>query len=222
MPDWKSFVRGRLNLAELPAEEQEEAVAELAGHLEDLYSGHCKRGLSGSEATKRAIQEVTDWRSLAKHIRHAKQEESMNHRTKQLWLPGMINLTIAMAILMLEVRMDLHPQFYSTHSPAVLTYIPWLWIVSLPFCGGLAAYLCRHAGGDCLARLATASFPVIGYFGCFTLALVVAPFGPDGPIPWGAVGILVSSWALVPAAALLLGALPFLRPSEQMERLNHA
>jgi len=217
MRDWNQLVRERLNLAEVSPAQQDETITELASHLDDLYSEYRERGLNESEATKRAILEVTDWRSLARNIRRAKQEESMNHRTKQLWLPGMINLTIAMAVLMFEVRRDLHPRFYVTHSPATLIYIPWVWILSLPFCGALAAYLCRHAGGDRLARFAAASFPVVGYFGCFILALLVAPFAPDGPIPWSAVGILVSTWALMPAAALLLGALPFLSTGKPAE-----
>ena len=217
MPDWTRLVRERLGLEDLSPDQQKDAIAELASHLDDLCEEYRMQGSSESEANARAIHEVTDWRSLAKNIQHAKREESMNHRTKQLWLPGMINLTIAMAVLMFEVRTDLHPRFYITHSPAMLVYIPWVWILSLPFCGALAAYLCRHAGGDRLARLATASFPVVGYFGCFILALLVAPFAPDGPIPWSAVGILVSSWALVPAIALLLGALPFLRTSRPVE-----
>ena len=217
MRDWNELVRERLVLAELSPTQQDETVAELASHLDDLYSEYRERGLSESEATKRAIYEVTDWCDLAKTIQPAKQEESMNHRTKQLWLPGMINLTIAMAVLTFEVRMELHPQFYSTHSPAMLIYIPWVWILSLPFCGALAAYLCRHAGGDRLARLATASFPAAPYVGCFVLALLVARFGPDEAIPWSAVGILVSTWALMPAFALLLGALPFLSTGKPAE-----
>ena len=216
MRDWDELVRERLNLAGLSPAQQDETITELASHLDDLYSEYRDRGLNESEATKRAIHEVTDWRSLAKNIQHTKQEESMNHRTRQLWLPGLINLTIAMAVLMFEVRTDLHPRFYITHAPAMLVYIPWVWILSLPFCGALAAYLCRHAGGGRLARLATASLPAAGYFGCFILVLLVAQFGPDAPVPWGAVGILVSTWALMPAAALLLGALPFLGSSQKL------
>jgi hypothetical protein len=211
MPDWTRLVRERLDIEDLSPNQQKDTIAELASHLDDVYAEYRERGLNESESTQRAIQEVPDWRSLARHIRRAKQEEGMNHRTQQLWLPAMINLTIAMAVLTFEVRMDLHPQFYVTHSPAMLIYVPWIWIVSLPFCGALAAYLCRRAGGDRLVRLATASFPAAGYFGCFMLVLLVAQFGPDAPVPWGVVGMLVSTWALMPAAALLLGALPFLK-----------
>jgi hypothetical protein len=109
MGDWSKLVRERLNLADLPLAQQDETIAELASHLDDLYA-HRERGLDESEATQRAIQEVPDWRSLARHIQRAKQEESMNHRTKQLWLPGLINLTIALCVvdarlLLLDVHM---------------------------------------------------------------------------------------------------------------------
>ena len=102
MGDWNELVGDRLDLKSLSQEEQEQTIAELAGHLDDLYSEYRERGLNESEATQRAIHEVTDWHGLAKNIRRAKEEESVNHRTKQLWLPGLINLTAAMLVLLFE------------------------------------------------------------------------------------------------------------------------
>ena len=40
----------------------------------------------------------------------------MNPRTKQIWLPGLVNLSVAMLILMFEVHRDLEPWMYTAHS----------------------------------------------------------------------------------------------------------
>ena len=95
----------------------------------------------------------------------------MNTRTKQIWLPGLVNLSVAMLILMFEVRKDLGPWMYTAHSVSLPIYFPWL--VSLPLCGALGAYLCRLAGGDWIARLTTASFPALTYFACFALVFLI-------------------------------------------------
>ncbi len=217
MPDWTRLVRERLNLKGLSPEDQQQATAELASHLDDLCQEYRTQGLNESEARARALNEVTDWRTLARAIHRTKcEEEPMNRRSKQFWLPGMINLTIAMAILMFEVRMDLHPHVYNTRFADMMLYIPWL--LALPFCGAFAAYLCRRAGGDRVARLVTASFPAAAYLGCFALVLPIARFGPDHFVSWGAVAVVVSGWVILPGAALLLGALPFLRTSTFGER----
>jgi hypothetical protein len=211
MPDWTRLVRERLDLRSLSPEEQEQTTAELASHLDDLCGEYRAEGLSESEAVTRAIHEVTDWHGLAKNIQRAKQEETMNPRTKQLWLPGLINLTAAMLVSLFEVHLDFHPRVLTEHSGTMLFYIPFYtpWLASLPFCGALAAYLCRRAGGDLWTRLASASFPAAAYLGFFALVLPIACFGPHF-VPWATVAVVVCAWVLMPAAALLLGALPFL------------
>jgi hypothetical protein len=215
MSDWNALVRERLDLTNPSPEEQEQIVSELASHLDDLFEEYRAHGLSESEAVTRAIHEVTDWRGLAQNIQRAKQEESMNPRTKQLWLPGLVNLTIAMVLLMLEIRTGVQPRVYNAQYAAMVLYFPWLAI--LPFCGALGAYLSRRAGGDRWARLATASFPAAAYLGCFILIFLVTRFGPDRFVSLSALGVVVSTWVVIPGAALLLGALPFFGPSNKMQ-----
>ncbi len=218
MGNWNKIVRERLHLAGLFPAQQDEIITEIASHLDDLCAQYRERGLSESEATERAIHEVTDWRGLAENIERSKQEEPMNRRTKQLWLPGLINLTAAMLVLLFEVRLDFHPRVLTEHSGTMLFYIPFYvpWLASLPFCGALAAYVCRRAGGDPWTRLASASFPAAAYLGFFALVLPIACFGPHF-VPWGAVAVVVCAWVLIPGAALLLGALPFLGRSRPVE-----
>jgi hypothetical protein len=96
MPDWKALVREHAGSFGLPHELEEEVVAELAGHLQDLYEEGREQGLCQSEAIDRSLEQVCDWRRLAQQIERAKCEEGiMNHRTKALWLPGMIGMAQA-------------------------------------------------------------------------------------------------------------------------------
>ena len=125
----------------------------------------------------------------------------MNQRTRQLWLPGLINLSIAMFVLMFEVHKNFHPWFYIRQSVIVPLYVPWL--ISLPLCGALSAYLSRRAGGSLVARLTTASFPAAAYLAFFALVFPITRLGQH-PAPLGMLGVVVGGWVLVPCAASLL------------------
>ncbi len=108
MPDWNALLRERLDLSRLAPRQQDEVIAELAAHLEDLYAEYRSQGLSESAAIEHAQSELSS--TLARNIQRAKHEEkTMNTRTKQLWLPGLVNLSVAMLILMFDVRKDLGP-----------------------------------------------------------------------------------------------------------------
>ena len=216
MPDWSALVRAHLKLTSLSEETEREIIAELAAHLNDLQREYRAQGLGDSQAAERALSEVTDWRAFAQSIQRAKcAEEPMNSRTKQLWLPGLINLTTAMLVLLFEVHQNLNPWIYTTHSLFVPVYLPWL--VSLPLCGALSAYLCRRAGGDLMARLTTAAFPAVAYLACFALVFLITLFGTH-TAPLTAFAVVVCGWVVVPAAASLLGALPFLGGARLLQR----
>ncbi|MGC2791569.1 MAG: hypothetical protein WA899_06085, partial [Candidatus Sulfotelmatobacter sp.] len=77
MPDnvtnrWIALVREHLHPLRLPANDQEEVVAELAAHLEDLYEEKLGQGISEPEAAEGVVHEVVRWRSLATRIQRAK------------------------------------------------------------------------------------------------------------------------------------------------------
>lgn len=199
MPDWRALVSEHLRLLELTSEENREVVAELAAHLEDVYEEQIGKGLSESEAQRRTLNEIVRWRLLAKNIQRAKhREEIMNPRTKQLWLPGLVSLTTALFSPMVVALMRLGdlPQH--------------LWLAILPLCGGAAAYLSRRAGGQRLDRVVSALFPVGALLACFCFILLVSSFAT---VRFFTLSDFVhySKWALPQGAALLLGALPFLR-----------
>lgn len=219
MRDWQELVREQLNGRGLTATQQDEVVAELAAHLEDLYEEQRACGGNESDAIRRALDEVVDWRQLSRMIRCSKRQEGqiMNDRTRSLWLPGLASLTAAMGTLMIINQIGLQPRIFWYGSLAVVQmYVPWLAV--LPVFGALGAYLSRRANGKLKARLAAASFPALVLLGLFCPAIVLATV-LEHHLTWSvllvAFSAMVFNWVLLPGAALLVGALPFLRSSEK-------
>ena len=115
----------------------------------------------------------------------------MNHRTKTFWLPALISLVAAMALLMISTQIALQPRVLaepvvtlrtSTTSYSFAAYLPWL--ILLPFCGAAGAYLSRRAGGQPALRLVAGLFPVVVLFGLVT----VLALWPDCAISASMVG----------------------------------
>lgn len=212
MPDWNALVRRQLRSLGLTPAQQEEVVTELAAHLEDLYEEGRAQGLGESQAVERALDEVADWRRLSQKIRRAKQEENMNDRTKGIWVPGLVSLTLAMAFLMILPVTGVQPRFIWMRSgPPLELYTPWL--IAQPLFGAIGAYLSRRAGGDRRACLAAGLFPsmVMMVLFCvgFAVSLIVARQLP--PISTSAALGQICFWIVLPGLALLVGALPFLK-----------
>src|SRR5271169_1025937 len=144
MPDWKDLVRVRLSSLNPPRNLNDEVIAELAGHLEETCEEARLRNLDEPEATDLALQEVADWHVLAAQIRRAKSEEdSVNDRTKGLWLPAMVNLIVAPGLLMIIQKLAVQPRVLWIGDMAMVLYLPWL--VTLPVFGALGAFLARRA-----------------------------------------------------------------------------
>ena len=100
MRDWKQLVRARLSGLELPAREKEDVVVELAGHLEEKYAQLCVQRISTEEAVEECFEQASDWREFTRKIQSAKKGDSMNIRTRTLWLPGILTLTVSMGFLL--------------------------------------------------------------------------------------------------------------------------
>lgn len=143
----------------------------------------------------------------------------MNDRTRSLWIPGLASLTAAMGTLMIMNRFGVEPRIFWYGSKVGLElYLPWLMV--LPVFGALGAYLSRRAKGQLKARLVAALFPAIVLFGFFCFAITVSAV-IERHVPWRVLPLVfalaVFNWALLPGAALLLGALPFLWNSQMQE-----
>jgi len=79
MPDWNALVRERLGARDTPSIEETEVIAELVGHLEDVYEELRSKGMCDSDAIGQALGDMAKWRGLARRIRRAKDgKETMN------------------------------------------------------------------------------------------------------------------------------------------------
>lgn len=212
VPDWIGFVRAKLGATGLGRERELEIVEELAGHLEDAAGDGV-----------RPEKEVEDWRALAHQIRDAV-EDSMYSRLRTFWIPGLITGVLATLALAVLQTAGLRPVVvYTGAVEPLVIYIPWLLV--LPFAGAVGAYSSRRAGGNVKTRLCTAVFPCFVLMAPFCtvglVAIVVALFQGENAGRFAlAISQFVGVWIVLPAAALLLGALPFLRPERQAEAVR--
>lgn len=220
MPDWKELVRKRLSTRDLPHGTREEIVAEFAIHLEEIYEHALSKGFRHRAAIKIALQEVNDWGVLAAEIDAARSEEgAMNYRTKSLWLPASITLLGASVSLAATQFAGLPPQQVWVGQMGMTFY--WPWLASLPIFGALGACMSRRGAGQTAMRLAAGLAPALVML---MVMLLILPWGLflDGFHFFRLVhfGLGLINWVGIPAAALLLGALPFLRGNNLTPEIN--
>jgi hypothetical protein len=222
MPDWREIVRARLTPLGLDAKGEEEIVAELAGHLEDVYEDWVRQGKSESEAAEFALSTAADWDEVRREIQVAANEEViMNHRVKALWLPGACTIALSDVLLRLLQGMPAAPPVtWVWHGAYLLVY--WQWLLCLPLIGALGAYWSRRVGGKLLERALAASFPALTWMGFPGLLLpFVLVFHwivyHDLKLAPPALFFLLG-WVVLPGASLLLGALPFFRRGAEESR----
>ncbi len=207
MGDWKKIVRERLNLGSLDPARRDEIAAEIAGHLEDLYEDRRIGDRCESESLESALDQVPDWNRLSRRIRRAvRDERGMNHRTRQIWLPGLASLTAGNLLLMAVSYASLRPRIVIEHSAAwfpglalMAGYLPW--VAAQPLVGALGAWLSHRAGGGRAMRLCAGLFPSIVMLACWGLF-----------IPASA-AIEKDVWAMRHPAYLLLGAFMWIAPA---------
>jgi hypothetical protein len=212
--DWERLTEDRLEAEGLGSAIEPEVAAELAHHLENVCESWLSRGHSEEESVRRAWSEVVNWPRLVRKIRFAKEgEELMKNRIKTLWFPGLAMTVVAMGLLTAAMHAGFQPRIvWLTHGISILFYVPWLAI--LPVVGALAAYWSGTQGGSVGVRLAAALFTVVAMATIFMLVMPVVVL-IDRHVPWSTLTISwiasMVGWVFVPGAALLLGALPFLR-----------
>jgi len=211
MRNWQELVRQRLSSLALDAEERDAVQVELAAHLEEVYEDHRRQGMAEELAAQSAMQQVTDWNALQRHIRNAKEREDlMQNRVRQLWFPGFLTLTLSMGLLPTLLKLGLPPRILSWSGPGtILFYVPWL--LTLPLFGALGAYISLRAGGSARAILFSGIFPMLSLAACFFVILPLS-IVLERSIAFhltlaGFMGLLLS-WVVAPGAALLIGALP--------------
>lgn len=211
MQDWTQLVRDRLKQTGVKLSDS--VIAELAAHLEEIYQLASSEGLPDAEAFKRAWQEIPDWRALGRDIQRVQsKEDSMNRRTRSLWLPALTSFLGATLSLMLCQCLGMKPHLVWIGEIAMPLY--WPWLATLPLFGAAGAYLSRRAHGPTLAQFVASLAPALIMF---TVMSLILPLGLaiDGFhfLELVAFGLLVTNWVVIPAVALLVGALPFLYTS---------
>jgi hypothetical protein len=210
MPDWKKEVGARLAQLQLTPEVREEVIAELAAHLED-----CEGDGTISGSTVPPLSD-TQWNKLSRNIQRTKREEAvMNHRTRSLWIPGMASLLGASLFMALLQWVGVRPRLIWVDAHMAMTFY-WPWLASLPIFGAVGAYLSRRAGGEIRTRLAAGLSPV---WWLFLLSIALFPMemlhqGYHLPeLRYYVLGM--ANWVAIPAFALFVGELPFLRAPQR-------
>lgn len=84
MPDWKSYVRQRLNLEGLQPGREAEIVEEIARQLEDAYQESLQSGATEPDAVRTAEQHIQDWAQFARDVA----ETRNSNRTSIVQLMG--------------------------------------------------------------------------------------------------------------------------------------
>jgi hypothetical protein len=208
MHDWIAVVRENLNELDLPAEQEQAVVTEMAAHLEDLYEDYLRKGLSDAEAFQCSLEQATGLRTTRRKIRRAKCKEGlMNSRTKTLWLPGLATLSAAsISLMLLQQFAYLHPEVWQKDGGALVVDLPWLLL--LPLCGALGAYLSQRARGQRIASLVAGLFPSIIMFAVFCVLIPVGVLVERNQFiihhPTYFMLALVN-WMVIPALLLFLG-----------------
>jgi hypothetical protein len=207
MLDWKEFVRDHMPLEGIPESIREEVVAEIATHLEDASSGSALAEFGGVENPQCSL---VRWKHLARAIERAKcKEEPMNNRCKSLWVPALINITLAATLLLASEKLRFYPDIRVGHS----TLFPVAWLATLPICGAAGTLLSRRAHGSLAARLIAGLAPCLVWLGVFSIMGLAFAFA--WPIfrefSMSDFGLSALCWVILPALCLSPGMLPFLR-----------
>jgi hypothetical protein len=210
MPDWQKLVREQLAGLNLGHQEEDDVVAELAGHLEEAFESCCREGISEQDATRRVLTQVADWNALRRKIYLARnKEDNMEPRVTRFWFPGLLGFALAMVLEAASYRFDSHPLVLSLDRGTPILRFHISWIFALLLVGAMAAYLSRRAGGTLPTALLSSIFPVLPFAAVFLVAIPGLVVGH--PIAYGIVAekilYMALGWVLAPGAALLTGGL---------------
>lgn len=143
----------------------------------------------------------------------------MNNRTRSLWLPAMANLIAAPGLLMVFQKLAVQPRVLWIGDMAMVLYLPWL--ITLPIFGAFGAFLAKRAHARFVHRLIVGLSPALAVLGAFALVLPVSLVVDRQALrhfPFGYFALTICNWVVLPALALLLGTLPFLRERNSLAR----
>jgi len=145
----------------------------------------------------------------------ASEANHFRQQTMALWLPALTTFFGASVTFMLFLCLGMKPQMlWVSHDAAGhdAIWFYWPWLATLPVFGAAGALLSQRAHGTTRAKLAAGLSPALIMLTVMTLVL---PYGLaiDGFHFFRLVsfGLGLIHWVVLPAIALLLGAIPCLR-----------
>jgi hypothetical protein len=207
MPDWLAYVNGRLGHLPLSQEESLHVREELAAHLEDAYLALRAQAVSEKDAARLVCEQIPSWQQLHRDILAAKSEAFMQNRVAQLWVPGLVTLFSAYALLALMQSAGLRGMVHPGEPRGIVLYPAWM--LSLPLIGAAGAYLSRLARATGWRVYLAASLPALA-LGVFFLLVFPWSFVVDPQVPLRIKGIglaaMMLNWVILPGLALSLGA----------------
>jgi hypothetical protein len=214
MPDWRRLVSRRLHRLDVPPERRDEIAREMAGFLEDLYAERLRLGDSPRTARRAAIAGAGRWPDVVRALE--REEGSVTHRLRTLWLPGLAVSVAAQGLLLALGELGAGGEVV-WHPPQPPFLFFWPWLLALPLLGAAGAAWSRRQGGSRLERVLVAVFPVLAPWAVLFPVGAARVLSLDIPTSEKLLLLLVSAllnWVMLPAAALFLGALPLLRRSD--------
>jgi len=223
MHDWQKVIRERLAGTAMSRRGREHLVAELSNHLEDLHAELLVSGVAEPEASAKCLQQLNDVQQIAVVVIKSRiWEDAMNQRSRTLWLPGLVTLTLASVLLMvMQLFAFSRPRVYWVDG--VNVEVGLFWLLSLVPCGALGAYMSWRAGGTRWNSILASLFPSITMLGVFCVVLPIAVFIERNTYVihhLRSFGLALLAWTMVPAVPSLLGALPVLRRMRGENREN--
>jgi hypothetical protein len=131
----------------------------------------------------------------------------MTDRTKALWLAGLVALILSLTSYRLFGGIL---RWTGSQSLGYLDlHFVFLYLLALPFIGAIGAYWLSRAGGTLRYRVLAALLPALWELAS-VVVVKVNGVKVGFSISWSSVISAAVSRALIPGAALILGALPFL------------
>lgn len=208
MPDWRAITAEHLAGLRLPDARREQVLQELTEHLEDEFTMLCER-LPEEEARQRVLNLLAESQGLIQEIGSAEKENAMNQSTRALWLPGLVMLAVysllavALGAYVAQTGPRVGPQ--SVLAAGMMVFLTM---------GAVGAWWARSNGATRGQRVIVSIFPVLmPLAGLLVVGPVYALLQGRALFPphWGGEVLnFVIKGVAIPAAGLLLGALPFL------------
>ena len=150
----------------------------------------------------------------------------MTDRVKALWLPGAA--CVLAAVLLERMFYVLGARAWTVHLGPYGAFtlrgsilINPVFLVCLPACGAIAAWLARRSGASFNLTIVAATFPALTMAAAMIASVILGSVVPGyTPIPMleGLV-IYFLGFVILPVVSLLLGALPFLGSREKTQLL---